>query len=310
MRIIVIGPTQLTRHCLEALIRDGKDEIVSLYTLDNTVANAKSRFVIMDDLAEEYGIKLYKVKNINDSTVVEQIRQEKPDVIFQIGWSQIFVPEIIRVPKKGCIGLHAALLPKDRGAASLNWALLRGEKKTGVTLFYMTEKADEGYIISQKEFDIDERDDINTLHAKSDLASVELLMENIEAIRNDAVKLIKQNNDEATYTKRRKPEDGLINWDVNSKDLYNWIRALTHPFPGAFTFWKGKKIYIWSSEISSLPSNGRVGEVVRTEDKNGIFVNTKDNVLILKRLQLDNGVEIWADDFAKKYGLTEGDVFE
>src|SRR3989338_5543888 len=250
MRIVIIGPTLLTRKCLEALIKDGRDEIIAVYTLEDSLCNEKSRFVLMDDLAKQNNILLYKITDINDKSAVNQIKESSPDVIFELGWSQIISKDILSIPKKGCIGVHASLLPKNRGAASLNWALIRGDKKTGVTLFYLAERPDDGDIIAQKEFDIDDRDDISTLHAKSDIASAELLLENIDAIRNDTVKRLKQNLAETSTTQRRRPEDGVIKWDSTAKELYNWVRAQTHPFPGAFTFWKGKRFYIWQSEIS------------------------------------------------------------
>jgi len=307
MRIVIIGPTLLTRKCLEALIRDGRDEIAAVYTLENKLCNEKSRFVLMDDLTERNNIRLYKVTNINDTSVVDQIRALKPDVIFELGWSQIISEGILRIPKKGCIGVHASLLPKNRGAASLNWALIRGDRKTGVTLFYLAERPDDGDVIAQKEFDIDDRDDISTLHSKSDIASAELLLENIDAIRNETIRRIRQEPGEVTHTARRKPEDGVIDWNTSSRQIYNWIRGQTHPFPGAFTLWKRKKLYIWQSETENSVFTGRPGEIFKIEEKKGIFVITADGLLLIKRAQLEDGVEMWADDLAKKYLIKPGD---
>lgn len=308
VRIIIIGPTLLTRTCLEALVRNGKDEIAAVYTLGDTLAWEKSRFTPMDDIANRYNIPLYKVKDINAPDVVDQIKSIQPDVIFELGWSQIISKNILDIPERGCIGVHASLLPKNRGAASLNWALIKGEKKTGVTLFYLAEKPDDGDIIAQKEFGIDDRDDINTLHLKSDLASAELLLENIGAIRNGTVKRIKQNADEVTYTPRRRPEDGTIDWNKPPWEIYNWVRAQTHPFPGAFTWWKNKKVYIWSLEISDKESKGAPGEIRNVMEKEGVLVNTKENTVLIKRAQLDGEIEMWADELAGKYSMKHGDL--
>src|SRR3989338_43634 len=307
MRIIIIGPTLLTRKCLDVLIRNGKDEIIAVYTLEDSLCNEKSRFVLMDDLAKQNKIRLYKVTDINDKLVVNQIKELNPDVIFELGWSQIISNDILKIPEKGCIGVHASLLPKNRGAASLNWALIRGDKKAGVTLFYLAEKPDDGDIIARKEFDIDDRDDISTLHSKSDIASAELLLENIDAIRNDMVKRIKQNPDEASTTQRRTPDDGIIKWNSNTRDIYNWVRAQTHPFPGAFTTWKGKKLYIWQSEICDM-QEGQPGKILKIERKNGIYVGTHDGALLVKRAQFENDVEMWADDLAEKRDIKTGDI--
>ena len=310
MKIVIIGPTLLTRKCVEALIRRG-EKIFAIYTLDDSMAWEKSRFAIMDDIAEKHGIKLFKVKDINSAEVISQLRNIQPDVIFELGWSQIISKDMLGIPRKGCIGVHASLLPKNRGAASLNWALIRGEKKTGVTLFYLAEQPADGDIIAQKEFGVDDRDDISTLHAKSDIASAELLIENIDAIRNDTVKRLKQNLAETSTTQRRRPEDGVIKWDSTAKELYNWVRAQTHPFPGAFTFWKGKRFYIWQSEISDGAydaKTGQAGEVLKIEHKKGILVKACEGAILVKRAQLADGAEMWADDLAQKHGIRNGDV--
>ncbi|MBS3050563.1 MAG: methionyl-tRNA formyltransferase [Candidatus Aenigmarchaeota archaeon] len=306
MKIIIIGPTLLTRKCIEALIRHD-EEIAAIYTLDDSMAWEKSRFAIMDDIAEKHDIRLFKVRDINACNVVEQIRGMQPDVIFELGWSQIISKEMLEIPKKGCIGVHASLLPKNRGAASLNWAIIRGDRNTGVTLFYLAAKPDDGDIIAQKEFDIDDRDDISTLHSKSDIASAELLLENIDAIRNGTVKRIRQDPNMVTFTQRRNPEDGVINWNSGSREIYNWVRAQTHPFPGAFTFWKGEKLYVWQSEVQAL--NGcSPGTILKIESKRGIHVCTNDGVLLIKRAQLENDVEMWADDLAEKRGIKAGGI--
>ncbi|MBI4174474.1 MAG: methionyl-tRNA formyltransferase [Candidatus Aenigmarchaeota archaeon] len=304
MKIVVIGPTLLTRKCVEALIRKG-ERISAIYTLDDSLALGKSRFAIMDDFAEK-NIPLYKVKDINSPEVIEQIRKINPDLIFELGWSQIISPDILKIPGKGCIGVHASLLPKNRGAASLNWALIRGDKKTGVTLFYLAEKPDDGDIIAQKEFDIDDRDDIATLHCKSDDASVQLILENIDLIRSGTAKRIRQDPKQVTFTTRRKPEDGIIDWSRPARDIYNWIRAQTHPFPGAFTFWKGKKIYAWTAE--PMNGSGRPGEIISIEAKRGVLVGTGDGTILLKRIQIEDGVEMWADDFAERHDIKQGDI--
>src|SRR3989338_1957480 len=306
MKIVIIGPTLLTRKCVEAIIRRGEN-IFAIYTLDDSMAWEKSRFAIMDDITEKHGIKLFKVKDIKAPEVIRQLNDIQPDVIFELGWSQIISRDILKIPEKGCIGVHASLLPKNRGAASLNWALIRGDKKAGVTLFYLAEKPDDGDIIARKEFDIDDRDDISTLHSKSDIASAELLLENIDAIRNDMVKRIKQNPDEASTTQRRTPDDGIIKWNSNTRDIYNWVRAQTHPFPGAFTTWKGKKLYIWQSEICDM-QEGQPGKILKIERKNGIYVGTHDGALLVKRAQFENDVEMWADDLAEKRDIKTGDI--
>src|SRR3989338_4327754 len=146
MKIVIIGPTLLTRKCVESLIKRGK-KIFAIYTLDDSMAWEKSRFAIMDDITEKHGIRLFKVKDINAPEVISQLRNIQPDVIFELGWSQIISKEILDISKEGCIGVHASLLPKNRGAASLNWAIIRGDRNTGVDSFFPSSKTTyRGYI--------------------------------------------------------------------------------------------------------------------------------------------------------------------
>lgn len=307
MRIVIIGPTLVTKNCLKALLKVSKDKIVGLFTLHESYADEKSRYVIFDKIAKENNIPLFKVMNINNRKNVEMMKKLNPDVIFQLGWSQIMSEEILKIPPKGCIGVHASLLPESRGGASLNWALIKNMKKTGVTLFYLNEKVDSGNIIAQKEFYIDFRDDIRTLHDKSDLASIELILENLDSIRDGTVKSRKQDESKASYTKQRKAEDGIIDWNSNCMNIYNWIRALAHPFPGAFTYYKGKKLFIWQADLTRISENsGEVGEIIDIIKKGGILVKTKDKEILLRRVQIEDGIEMWADDFAEKYKIKKG----
>ncbi len=311
MRIAIIGPTLLTKICLTGLLKQKKDEIVALFTLDDSLAKKKCRSVRFDDICSKYKVPLYKVKDINDEKAIGLMKRLSPDVIFELGWSQIISNEILQIPKKGCIGIHASLLPKNRGGASLNWALIKGAKKWGVTLYYLDEDIDKGKIIDQELFSITMDDDIKTVHDKSDMASAGLLIRNLDDIRNDTVKPTTQDNKKANYLPRRSPEDGIIDWNKTSLELYNWIRALTHPFPGAFTPHQGKKLFIWKSFLPDKKENakpGRPGQVIDVK-REGVLVRTKDSSLLLKQLQFENSAELGAYDFAKKYKIKAGDIF-
>ena len=312
MRIAVIGPTLLTKRCLIELLKQKKDRITALFTLDDSSAKKKCRSVRFDDICSKYKIPLYKVSDINDKKAVEIIRKLSPDVIFELGWSQIITKEILQIPKKGCIGVHASLLPKNRGGASLNWALIKGAKKWGVTLYYLDEDIDKGKIIDQESFSITMKDDIKTVHDKSDMASAELLTRNLDAIRNSTVKPTAQDSKKADYLPRRSPEDGIIDWNKTSLELYNWVRALTHPFPGAFTLYKNKKLFIWKSSLPDKTEKAKPGQPgqIASIDREGILVKTKDKSILLKQLQFENSIELGAYDFAKKYKIRIGDVLQ
>ncbi len=307
MKVVVIGPTKLTRACIDEIVRQ-KCQIQAVFALDKTLAHKKARFTLFTDQAEKYGFDLHETKNIKEN--VELIKDYKPDLILEAGWSQIIPKSILDIPKLGTIGLHGAPLPKIRGGASLNWALIRGEKEWGVTLYYLAEHVDRGDIIGVHPFKIEDRDDIETVHCKSDLASVELLRKYLPEIKKNKAPKIPQTGD-FIFLPQRKTDDSIIDWDKTSLELYNWIRALTHPFPGAFTFLKKQKIYVWRSNISitNIDMKNTPGTIEKILDGCGIQVSTKNGSIILTRLQLENGVEMWADDFVKKYKMVVGDCF-
>lgn len=310
MRIVVIGPTLLTRRCLEAILEKADDEVAAVFALTNKHALKKARFAVFDDLAERYKFKLYKVDDINDNKNVEEIKKINPDLILELGWSQILSGKIIKIPKKGCVGVHAAMLPKNRGGASLNWALIKGEKDWGISLYYLDEKVDTGKVIAQKALKIDGRDTITTLHDKSDAATIKLLTENLPLIRNDKVKVIKQDDSQATYLSTRKPIEGFIIWDKTAKEIYNLIRALSGDFGGAFVFLNDKKLFIWQAEIGqNLQAGLKAGQIIDISEQEGIFIQTGEGALLLKRTQLEGDVPMSADDFARKYNLEKGDYF-
>src|SRR3990167_10659770 len=190
MNIIVIGPTLLTKACIEEIAK--QHNTLALFTLDEISGSKKSRYTTFFDQAERYNFKIYQVKKVNTPETISLIKSLNPDLIIGAGWSEIIPKEILEIPKKGTIGIHGAILPDIKGGASMNWALIQGEKEWGITLYYLVEKVDEGDIIATKKFKITLDDDIETLHYKSDLASADLLEENLHLIEQNKESRIRQ----------------------------------------------------------------------------------------------------------------------
>jgi methionyl-tRNA formyltransferase len=151
-------------------------------------------------------------------------------------------------------GIHASLLPKYRGGAPLVWAIINGEKTTGVSLFYFDQGVDTGDVIAQKKIEISDTDDIRTVYEKATLAAVDVLRESLPLIREGQAPRIPQDHANATIFPQRKPEDGLIDWTRTPDEIRNFIRAQTRPYPGAFTVLEGKKVTIWDADIVDLNS--------------------------------------------------------
>jgi len=266
VKIAIIGPTLLAKKGLKGILEDGKDEVVGVFTLDDESMKKKARSVYFEEICTEYNVPLFKTDDINSPDTVKLMQNISPDVIFELGHSQIIKSDILSIPSKGVIGIHASILPKNRGGASLNWAIIKGEKDWGVSLYYLTEHVDDGKVIDQEGFKIEYEDDIVSAHAKADDVSVRLVLRNLKNIREDFVHCITQDLTQVSYTKRRTPEDGLIDWEKSAEELYNWIRALTKPFPGAFTYIGKDKVTILKSRVLDETSDAIPGTVLESKE--------------------------------------------
>lgn len=212
----------------------------------------------------------------------------QPDAIFAIKWRTI-VPKVIRDKSRlGLIIFHASLLPKYRGFAPINWVLINGEKETGVTMFYGEDDVDTGNIIDQRKISLSLEDTAKTLDTKVTETVVAMLLDNIPKLAQGTAPSIPQNHQEATHAIWRRPSDGHIPWDQSTMTCYNLIRGLTYPYPGAFSYIRGKKCTIWEARlihpqpkyVGRIP--GRVAKIVPGE---GVYVLTGDGVLLLTVMQ-------------------------
>lgn len=255
MKTVVMAYQNVGCAGIKALLHNGF-EIQAVFTYEDA-ADEPVWADSVAELAAEHNIPVYTPDNINHPLWVERIQKMKPDIIFSFYYRDLIKNSILEIPKHGCINLHGSLLPKFRGRAPINWALIKGEKETGGTLHYMTEQADAGDIIAQCPFPIDHDDTALTVHHKLVEAVGPMLDQYLPVILKDAVKRVPQNSTEATTFGRRQSADGLIDWQQSNTEIRNLIRAVTHPFPGAFTFSRQSKVLIWKTKLSDVKPNGK-----------------------------------------------------
>ena len=218
--------------------------------------------------------------------------------------------ELLEIPSKGCIGLHPTLLPERRGGAPINWPIIDGLSKSAVTFLYLDEGLDSGDIIVQRKFEISLEDTTKTILQKITDIAVQLIKGYYPLLAEGKALRKPQDHSKATYTRRRRPEDGFIDWKRTSLSIYNWVRALTTPFPGAFTYWEGKKVIIWESQLpKGYKPRFKVqpGEVLDILDQKGIIVATADSCILVKDVNTD-GENMTGDEFAHKYKLKRGSI--
>jgi methionyl-tRNA formyltransferase len=214
---------------------------------------------------------------------VEQLKKALPDLILVMGLSQLIPQHILSLASNGAIGSHPTLLPQARGRAAIPWSILKGLKRSGLTFFFLVEEADAGDVVCQKSWDITEEDTATTLYQK--------MLETGVALAGELAGYIKQGNiprtpqpKEAPYWPGRKPEDGKILWSATEKEVYDLIRATTHPYPGAFSYLKGKKIIFWEAKRTGVMTGVRPGEIASV-NADGLVIGTKDGSVCTKGMQ-------------------------
>ncbi|MEY0727420.1 bifunctional UDP-4-amino-4-deoxy-L-arabinose formyltransferase/UDP-glucuronic acid oxidase ArnA [Providencia rettgeri] len=263
MKAIVFAYHDIGCVGLKALEKAGFDiQAVFTHTDD---PNENHFYSSVARLSADMELPVFAPENVNHPLWIERIREMKPDVIFSFYYRDMLSEELLAIAPKGAFNLHGSLLPKYRGRAPINWALLKGESETGVTLHKMVAKADAGDIIAQEKVVITDTDTSLTLHAKVREAAEVLLEKTLPLIETGSYKAVAQDESQATYFGRRTAEDGLINWNDSAKDVNCLIRAVTEPYPGAFTYLGARKMVIWRARVLDDNQGKPAGTVLSSD---------------------------------------------
>lgn len=307
MKIAVFAYHRIGYECLNVLIEAG-EEVVAVVTHEDD-PREEVWFPSVARLARMRGLPVYTPSNPNTPDFIGLVRRLEPDLILSFYYRRLLSKELLAIPRLGGINLHGSLLPKYRGRAPVNWVLVNGEAETGVTLHYMVEEADAGDIISQRRVPIEAEDTALDLFGKITVAGRELLRETLPLIKGGTAPRIPQDHSRASTFGRRHPEDGRIVWEQPARAIYNLIRAVTHPFPGAFTFYEGRKLYLWAAALPDSNSFGAgrlPGTVEGEEIGRGMVVRAGDGCLVVTRAQLEGEEEMAGDEIMRRCGIRVG----
>ncbi|MDD6954854.1 MAG: formyltransferase family protein [Solobacterium sp.] len=279
MKTILIGAVTTTRRVLETMV-EVNFPISYVFSLDDAVSENVSDYDPVFKTAEKFNVPYKKFNKINDEENVKIIKEIEPDYIFVIGLSQLVKDEIINAANKGVIGFHPAPLPKYRGRATNVWQQLLGVKESAVSVFFIDDGIDSGDILAQEPYYIEDDDYAQDVLDKGDEAAIVAMKRVLQQMMDGTLNPVKQNDEEASYTLKRSPEDGLIDWNQPIKDIHLFIRAISKPYPGAFSMYDGKsKIVIYRAEILEnkkyIGFNGQIAEL----RKDGFDVVCKDGLL-------------------------------
>lgn len=296
-KVVFVACTNVGRAMIETVLNSDKlktVELVGVVNLSPSVAVGKANYDSYVDLFQKYNLNYYYCKNVNEPECVEFIKSCSPDIIIQSGWSQKFNEEILSIPKFACIGEHPAPLPKGRGAACINWAIITGEHYWGDTFFKMEMQYDTGLIYSQEFFNIELYDNVKTVYDKVAQVSVLAIEKHLSNWVDGKLDGKKQDDAKSTHYPRRRPSDGLFSFEQDTAlNIYNHIRGQARPYPGAFFEYEvngnKRKLYVWDVRLGKRAEAGET--VAICKDGEGI---------ILRRVQEDNKPEMWAYDYFGK----------
>jgi methionyl-tRNA formyltransferase len=251
-------------------------------------------------------LPILQPRRASDPQFLAELKSLTPQVIVVAAYGQLLRPALLTIPPLGCVNVHASLLPKYRGAAPINWALIRGERVTGVTIMLIDATLDTGPILLQAELAIESFDDAGTLQERLAACGAETLLHALDGMESGALKPMPQDHVQATYAPKLRKEDGIIVWDRSAADLAHLIRGVT-PWPGAVTTHWGKPLHIWRATPMAMSGSGRPGRVA-TIDALGIWVETGDGYLVLLEVQPASGRRMAAAAYARGHALHPEDV--
>ncbi len=299
MRIIVNGQQAFGKACLEAMLERG-DDVVAVFCAPDREGRPADP---IKEFALEKGLALYQPASYKDAETLAQIRALEPDLCV-MAYVIVFVPQEARdIPTHGSICFHPSLLPLHRGPSSINWPIIAGETKTGLTIFYPDDGLDEGDILLQKEVAIGPDDTLGTVYFQKIFPlGVEAVLEAVDLVRDGKAPRIRQDNSKATYESWCRKENVEIDWSKPAAEIYNLIRG-ANPQPGAWTTHDGKSLQIFDSAPTEI--SGSPGQVAKMSD-DGFSVAAGQGGILVKRVRYDGGGKVAAGEFAAQSGLAAG----
>lgn len=311
MNIVFFGSSQFAVSSLRALLTT-QHKVSCVVTQPDRQKGRGLRLegTIVKAVAEESGLEFYQPDRINTSEAIRFLKDLNPDLFVVIAYGQILSKGILGIPKIFSLNVHASLLPLYRGAAPINWAIINGETKTGITVIKIAKQMDAGPIILQETIDINGDDTAITLEDRLSQMAAQRLLESIKFIENNNYQFSPQDENKVSFAPKLKKSDGKINWNKPAYSIYNLVKGCL-PWPGAFTDYKGKLLKIYKAKVIESPSRQVAkppGEIMQIFKK-GIVVATAKDSLIIEELQMEGKRRMKAEEFITGHKICEGEAF-
>ncbi|MDD5595130.1 MAG: methionyl-tRNA formyltransferase [Candidatus Omnitrophica bacterium] len=311
MNIIFFGSSHFAAASLEALFQAG-ERVVTVVTQPDKKSGRGMHLghTVIKSLAEKYNCKIYQPEDINSPEAISFLKAQNCDLFVVIAYGQILSEEVLEIPKIFSVNLHASLLPKYRGAAPINWAIINGEEVTGISVIKMNKKMDAGEILAQERLDILETDTALSLENKlADLAA-KILIAIVEPIKKQTLKLIKQDDKQVTFAPKLRKSDGKIVWEKSAGEICDLIRGSLN-WPGAFTYYRGKLLKIYKASVYPQELERKKytpGEVAHIF-KDSIVVAAGKGDLLIEELQPEGKRRMQVQEFLSGHEISLGEIF-
>ncbi len=305
MKILFMGTPDFAAGALKSLILAGHEIVLVVTQTDKPKGRGKEvKFTPVKEVALEHGIEVFQPAKVKDAEAVEKLKSYEADVFVVAAYGQILSKEILDIPAKGCINIHASLLPKYRGAAPIQWSIIDGEKVTGVTTMLMDVGLDTGDMLDKKEVIIEKDETGGSLHDKLMVAGGELILETLRKLDEGTVVRTKQKDEDSCYAKMLNKKLGDIDFSKPAEEIERLIRGL-NPWPSAYTRFKDKNLKIYKAEVLSKDYEGQCGQIVYV-DKNSMYIKTGKGTLSITSLQLEGKKVMDISDFLRGNQIEEG----
>ena len=311
MKIVFMGTPDFAKESLEA-IYNAKNEILAVVTNPDRPKGRGMKLVYspVKEFALSKELKIYQPEKVkNNVEFIDEIKKLEPDVICVVAYGKILPKEILEIPKLGCINVHGSLLPKYRGAAPIQWAIINGEKTTGVTTMYMDIGMDTGDMILKEETEIGEDETTGELWERLSKMGANLLVKTLEQIENKTAERIPQGENFSIAPMLNK-EMSKIDWkSKTAKEIKKLVRGL-NPIMGTYSYLDGKKIKIWKVDVIEDKENAQAGTVIKADSKEGLYIKAKEGTIKVLEIQGENAKRMSIYDFLRGNKIEVGSIFE
>ncbi len=310
MRLVYFGTPDFASRCLEKILLS-KHQVVAVVTAPDKPRGRGMKVEPSEvkRFARERGLDILQPDNLKDATFLQNLSSYKADLFVVVAF-RILPEEVFTLPPKGSINLHGSLLPKYRGAAPINWAIINGEKETGLTTFFLRKSVDTGNIIKQAKTTIGPDETFGELHDRLAALGGELLIQTMDLIDAGNINPLLQDSSQATPAPKLNPEMGNIDWSKSARQVHNLVRGLS-PRPGAYSFRNDKKILIQRTRPIDLDVvNCKPGQVVQADPQKGIVIACGAGGIEILELKPQSGKAITGAEFVRGYRMIVGEVFE